>query len=72
MPKKSAGLAMYRVRSGELEILAVHPGGPFWVKKDKGAWFLPKGEVEDGEEQLAAAKREFEEETGLKSAGPFI
>lgn len=72
MAKKSAGLAMFRVRNKKLEILLVHPGGPLWAKKDDGAWFLPKGEVEDGEDELAAARREFEEETGLKPAGPFV
>jgi predicted NUDIX family NTP pyrophosphohydrolase len=72
MAKRSAGLAMFRVRNGVLEILLVHPGGPFWAKKDEGAWFLPKGEVEDGEDELAAARREFQEETSLKPAGPFI
>jgi len=72
MAKRSAGLAMYRVRNGELEVLLVHPGGPFWAKKDEGAWFLPKGEVEDGEDELAAARREFEEETGLQPVGPFF
>jgi predicted NUDIX family NTP pyrophosphohydrolase len=72
MAKRSAGLAMYRVRNGALEILLVHPGGPFWAKKDEGAWFLPKGEVEDGEDELAAARREFEEETSLKPVGPFF
>jgi predicted NUDIX family NTP pyrophosphohydrolase len=63
---------MYRRRNGALEILLVHPGGPFWARKDKGAWFLPKGEVENGEELFAAAKREFEEETGLQPKGPFV
>jgi predicted NUDIX family NTP pyrophosphohydrolase len=65
-------LAMYRVRKGALEVLLVHPGGPFWARKDRGAWFLPKGEVENGETELDAAKREFEEETGLKPTGPFL
>jgi predicted NUDIX family NTP pyrophosphohydrolase len=72
MPKKSAGLLMYRVRDGALEILLVHLGGPFWAKKDKGAWFLPKGELSPGEDEVAAAKREFEEETGLKPTGSFL
>jgi predicted NUDIX family NTP pyrophosphohydrolase len=65
MPKKSAGLLMYRVRDGKLEVLLVHLGGPFWTKKDAGAWFMPKGEVEPGEDELGAAKREFQEETGF-------
>jgi predicted NUDIX family NTP pyrophosphohydrolase len=72
MPKKSAGLLMYKIRNGVLEVLLVHPGGPFWTKKDSGAWFLPKGEVAPDENELAAAKREFEEETGLKPVGPFV
>ena len=72
MPKKSAGLLMYRVRNGALEVLLVHLGGPFWTKKDAGAWFLPKGEIEPGEDDLSAAKREFEEETGLKPTSAFL
>lgn len=63
---------MYRVRDGLLEILLVHLGGPFWAKKDKGVWFLPKGEIAPAEDELSAAKREFEEETGLTPAGPFL
>jgi predicted NUDIX family NTP pyrophosphohydrolase len=65
MAKVSAGLLMYRKRNGEIEVLLVHLGGPFWARKDAGAWFLPKGELNPGEEELAAAKREFHEETGL-------
>jgi predicted NUDIX family NTP pyrophosphohydrolase len=65
MAKKSAGLLMYRVRDAKLEVLLVHLGGPFWTKKDAGAWFVPKGEVEPGEDELDAAKREFKEETGF-------
>src|SRR5262249_50073358 len=57
--KISAGLVMYRKRSGPLQVLLVHLGGPFWMKKDAGAWFIPKGEINPGEDQLAAAKREF-------------
>lgn len=71
MSKFSAGLVMYRQRS-QLEVLLVHLGGPFWKKKDGGAWFIPKGEINPGEDQLAAAKREFEEETGLTPAGTFL
>ncbi len=72
MPRLSAGLLMYR-RSGEgLEVLLVHPGGPFWKKKDAGAWSIPKGEYVAGEDPLDAAKREFQEETGLAARGPFI
>lgn len=69
MAKKSAGLLMYRVRDGKLEVLLVHLGGPFWAKKDAGAWFVPKGEVEPGEDELEAAKREFKEETGFDPGG---
>src|SRR5579863_3047442 len=72
MPKKSAGLLMYRTRSGQLEVLLVHLGGPFWSRKDEGAWFLPKGEVEPNEDDLSAAKREFEEETSLTPTEPFL
>jgi predicted NUDIX family NTP pyrophosphohydrolase len=71
MPRTSAGLVMYRVREGALEVLLVHPGGPFWAKKDAGAWTIPKGELDPGEDELAAARREFREETGLESSGPF-
>ena len=68
----SAGLLMYR-RSGEgIEVLLVHPGGPFWAKKDEGAWSIPKGEIEDGEDPLAAARREFNEELGSPVSGEFI
>ena len=72
MAKKSAGLVMYRVRNNQLEVLLVHPGGPFWAKKDEGAWFIPKGEVSPGEDQFSAAKREFQEETGIESHANFI
>ncbi|HXT12726.1 MAG TPA: NUDIX domain-containing protein [Candidatus Angelobacter sp.] len=72
MPKISAGMLMYRTREGELEFLLAHPGGPFWKDRDAGAWTIPKGEIQPGEEPLAAAQREFEEETGLKAQGNFI
>jgi predicted NUDIX family NTP pyrophosphohydrolase len=62
MTKRSAGILLYRGR--ELRLLLVHPGGPFWAKKDQGAWSIPKGEYEEGEEPLAVARREFEEELG--------
>lgn len=62
--KLSAGILMYRGEGPALELLLVHPGGPFWAKKDLGAWSMPKGEYEEGEEPLAVAKREFEEELG--------
>jgi predicted NUDIX family NTP pyrophosphohydrolase len=69
MPKSSkvsAGLLLYRRKNGEIEFLLVHLGGPFWAKKDEGAWFLPKGEVNPGEDEKAAAIRELREETGLE------
>ncbi len=73
MQKISAGLLMYRIKNNNLEIFLVHPGGPFWRNKDDGAWSIPKGEVEDGEEIFECAKREFEEETGIKvKAEKFI
>ncbi len=63
---------MYRVRAGELEFLLAHPGGPFWKHRDAGAWTIPKGEIQPGEEPLAAARREFEEEIGAKPDEKFI
>jgi predicted NUDIX family NTP pyrophosphohydrolase len=72
MAKFSAGLVMYRLHSGRLEVLLVHPGGPFWAKKDFGAWSIPKGEVPVGEDPLSAAKREFEEELGFTPHGEFV
>ena len=63
---------MYRKNAGVLEVFLVHPGGPFWAKKDEGAWSIPKGEFEPGEEPLAAAKREFTEETGFVADGDFV
>ena len=72
MPKVSAGLLLYRLRDGELEFLLAHPGGPFWKDRDVGAWTIPKGEINEGENPLAAARREFEEEVGLKPDGHFI
>jgi predicted NUDIX family NTP pyrophosphohydrolase len=70
MSKKSAGILLYRF-TPSLEIFLVHPGGPFWAKKDEGAWSIPKGEFEE-EDPLAAALREFEEETGVALSGDFI
>jgi predicted NUDIX family NTP pyrophosphohydrolase len=70
--KISAGLLMHRMRDDQLEVLLVHPGGPFWIKKDVGAWFIPKGEIAAGEDPLTAAQREFMEETGLAPTGPFL
>ena len=72
MGKKSAGLVMYRYRDSNLEVFLVHPGGPYWAKKDDGAWSIPKGEYSDNEEPFAAAKREFKEETGYDAEGNFI
>ena len=72
MPKQSAGLLMTRRRNGVDEFLLVHPGGPLWVKKDLGAWSIPKGEHAPDEDTLAAARREFEEETGASAEGPFV
>jgi predicted NUDIX family NTP pyrophosphohydrolase len=72
MSKVSAGLLMYRRRNQQLEVLLVHLGGPFWAKKDAGAWFVPKGEINPGEGELSAAKREFEEETGLAAGAPLL
>ena len=62
---------MFRVRAGELEVLLVHPGGPFWKNKDLGAWSIPKGEVGAGEDSLVAAQREFQEELGVPPQPPF-
>ncbi|HUR79440.1 MAG TPA: NUDIX domain-containing protein [Thermoanaerobaculia bacterium] len=71
MPKKiSAGILLWRKRE-TLEVFLVHPGGPFWAKKDLGAWSIPKGEIDDGEDPLAAARRELEEETGFAVDGSF-
>jgi predicted NUDIX family NTP pyrophosphohydrolase len=68
----SAGLLMYRKRATKLEVLLVHPGGPFWQNKDAGVWSIPKGEVAEGEDVLGTAKREFREETSFKPTGLFI
>lgn len=65
MSKRSAGILLYRFQNGTLQVLLVHPGGPFWVKKDNGAWSIPKGEIEENENPFAAAKREAFEETGI-------
>ena len=72
MPKISAGLLLYRRRDGALEVFLVHPGGPFWARKDAGAWSIPKGEIGPDEAPLAAARREFGEETGLAVDGDVI
>ena len=72
MAKRSAGLLLYRRTGLDLEVLLVHPGGPYWAKKDEGAWSIPKGLFEEGESPLAAAKREFKEETGFLPHGTFL
>ena len=71
MTKHSAGLLLYRFREGMLEVFLIHPGGPFWEKKDLGAWSIPKGELDEGEEAFEAARREFEEETSFRPEGIF-
>jgi len=71
--KRSAGILPYRIRGdGAPEVLLVHPGGPFWAKKDPGAWTIPKGEIGEGEDAQAAARRELAEETGLEVEGELI
>ena len=72
MPKRSAGLLMFRTSNDQLEVFLVHPGGPLWAKKDKGAWTIPKGEYEPDENPLVAARREFEEDTGFHATGEFV
>ncbi|WP_339627874.1 NUDIX domain-containing protein [uncultured Maribacter sp.] len=72
MPKISAGIILYRLNNSDTEVLLVHPGGPFWVKKNMGSWSIPKGEIEPEEDLLEAAIRETKEETGIKSKGKFI
>lgn len=69
MPKRSAGVLLYRRIANRVEVFLVHPGGPFWARKDEGAWSIPKGEIDDGEELESAAKREFAEETGMTLTG---
>jgi predicted NUDIX family NTP pyrophosphohydrolase len=71
MKKHTAGLLLYRRCSGRWEVFLAHPGGPFWAKKDAYAWSIPKGMCDAGEQPLAAARREFEEETGFRVEGPF-
>jgi predicted NUDIX family NTP pyrophosphohydrolase len=73
MPRLSAGLLLYRVTGGAVEVLLVHPGGPFWARKDDGAWSVPKGEYTDGEDPWAVAQREFTEELGAAAPdGPRV
>ena len=68
----SAGILLYRLIEGRLQVMLVHPGGPYWANKDEGAWSIPKGICQHDEAPLAAAKREFQEETGQKIEGTFI
>ena len=70
--RKSAGILLYRLQEKEIQFFLVHPGGPFWANKDEGAWTIPKGEFNEQEEPLAAAKREFQEETGKALEGDFV
>ena len=72
MSEQSAGILLYRFHGQELQVFLVHPGGPFWVRRDEGAWTIPKGLIEEGEELLAAARREFREETGLEVTGECL
>jgi predicted NUDIX family NTP pyrophosphohydrolase len=72
VPKKSAALLPFRYNGDTLEVFLVHPGGPYWAAKDNGAWSLPKGEYGDNEEPIAAARREFSEETGFTATGEFL
>lgn len=71
MPITSAGILMYRLHEDDPQVLLAHPGGPFWRRRDEGAWMLPKGELQPGEEAEAAARREFEEELGVSAVGPL-
>ena len=72
MAKRSAGILLYRRDNQQLQVFLAHPGGPFWKNKDEGAWTIPKGEIAEGEDPLAAAKREFEEEIGVRIEGEFL
>src|SRR5215471_10851065 len=70
--KKSAGILLYRRAPTGVQVFLVHPGGPFWTKRDSGAWTVPKGEIDADEDMLEAAKREFREETGVRVDGAFL
>ena len=69
LSKRSAGILLFRRRGGRVEVLLAHPGGPFWAKRDAGAWTIPKGEIGEGEDPLVAARRELAEETGIDAGG---
>lgn len=70
--KQSAGILLYKIDAGEIFVFLAHPGGPYWKNKDSGAWTIPKGELNENEDPLKAAIREFEEESGIKLSGAFI
>jgi predicted NUDIX family NTP pyrophosphohydrolase len=70
--RTSAGILLYRLGRSAPEVFLVHPGGPFWARKDAGAWSIPKGELDDGDDPLAVARREFKEETGQRIDGDFV
>jgi predicted NUDIX family NTP pyrophosphohydrolase len=72
MSKTSAGILLYRRKDNEFRVFLIHPGGPFFEKKDEGAWSVPKGEIDEGEDALVAARREFKEETGCGLEGKFV
>ncbi|KKX28206.1 NUDIX domain-containing protein [Rhizobium sp. LC145] len=71
MPQRSAGLLIHRLKGGERQVFLVHPGGPFWARKDEGAWSIPKGLIDEGEDELTAARREVMEEVGATIEGTF-
>ena len=72
MSVQSAGILLFRFKNRKLEVMLVHPGGPFWANRDEGAWSIPKGLIDENETALDAAKREFKEETGFEVEGAFI
>jgi predicted NUDIX family NTP pyrophosphohydrolase len=72
MRKQAAGILLYREKGSSLEVFLIHPGGPYWAKKDEASWSIPKGEISEAEDPLKAAQREFQEETGFSVEGPFV